>query len=284
MSNYDGSNPYYGGAGGGFMAGGNGEYGSSQDSPGGKKARGNQTIRPLTIKQFNEAQQVHPDADFSIDGEDVSQVLLVGSVRNASTTATNVAYEIGDGTGYVDVKLWLDSADDQSGKIDGIQQDSYIGVMGTIKSYNNKRHVSATHVRPITDPNEIHHHLLKALHISLLLRGAAPGNGGDDRAANGATNDHRTFTNSSSDYAAKPAAAANRGGADPYAELDPLARAIMRVLESEGPNHEDGMHVAALSKATGSTDLEEFTLVLDWLAENGHVFTTIDEAHYQIAS
>ncbi|ODO05119.1 replication factor A2 [Cryptococcus wingfieldii CBS 7118] len=280
MSNYDGSNPYYGGAGGGYVAGGgNGDYGSSQDSPGGKKSRGNATIRPLTIKQFNEAQQVHPDADFSIDGEDVTQVLLVGSVRNASTTATNVAYEIGDGTGYVDVKLWLDSADDQSGKTDGIQQDSYIGVMGTIKSYNNKRHVSATHVRPITDPNEIQHHLLKALHVSLLLRGGTSGNAG----ANRATTDYRAPTASSSDYA-KPAAAANHGGADPYAELDPLARAIMQILEREGPNHDDGMHVAALSKATGSTDLEQFTLVLDWLAENGHVFTTIDEAHYQIAS
>lgn len=38
-----------------------------------------------------------------------------------STTATNVSYEIGDGTGYIDARVWLDSADDESGKTTGIE-------------------------------------------------------------------------------------------------------------------------------------------------------------------
>lgn len=42
--------------------------------------------------------------------------MLVGSVVNVSATATNVSYQIGDGTGYVDVRKWLDSADEESGK------------------------------------------------------------------------------------------------------------------------------------------------------------------------
>lgn len=46
---------------------------------------------------------------------------MVGSVRNMSTTATNVSYEIGDGTGYIDARVWLDSADDESGKTTGIE-------------------------------------------------------------------------------------------------------------------------------------------------------------------
>ena len=45
----------------------------------------------------------------------------MGSVHNKSVSATNVSYEIGDGTGYVDVRLWLDSADDEAGKMDGIE-------------------------------------------------------------------------------------------------------------------------------------------------------------------
>lgn len=118
---------------------------------------------------------------------------MVGSVRNMSTTATNVSYEIGDGTGYIDARVWLDSADDDSGKTTGVEyahffslslaswcllyrrQDHYVGLMGTIKVFGGKRHVSATHIRPITDANEVQHHLLKALYVSLILRGGAPG-------------------------------------------------------------------------------------------------------------
>ena len=33
---------------------------------------------------------------------------------NVSVTATNVSYTIGDGTGYIDVRKWLDSADEHA--------------------------------------------------------------------------------------------------------------------------------------------------------------------------
>ena len=101
---------------------------------------GNNTVRPVTVKQIVSADQAHPDSDFQIDGHEVGsvsspftlacsarlieeltiQVMLVGSVRNFGTSATNVNYEIGDGTGYVDVRQWLDSADDEAGKMAGI--------------------------------------------------------------------------------------------------------------------------------------------------------------------
>lgn len=35
---------------------------------------GNQSLRPVTIKQFNAAAQAHPDAEFTVDDVDVSSV------------------------------------------------------------------------------------------------------------------------------------------------------------------------------------------------------------------
>lgn len=87
-----------------------------------------------------------------------------------STTATNVGYEIGDGTGYIDVRQWLDSSDDESGKTEGIEQDKYVSVIGSMKIFGGKRHISAQSIRPIEDFNEVYHHLLKALEVSLLMR------------------------------------------------------------------------------------------------------------------
>lgn len=103
-----------------------------------------------------------------------------------SSTATNFSYEIGDGYGYIDVRQWLDSSDDESGKTEGIGQDKFVSVIGTIKTFGGKRHVSAQTIRPIEDHNEVYHHFLKALQVSLSIRnpGAVSGStfNADDRS------------------------------------------------------------------------------------------------------
>lgn len=91
------SNPYY--SAGGFVAAGGSPYGASSQSPGGKVSGwqaysrqnqpsvpmlimalaiqgkgGQQTLRPLTIKQVLEASQPHADADFLVDGVELGNV------------------------------------------------------------------------------------------------------------------------------------------------------------------------------------------------------------------
>lgn len=47
-----------------------------------------------------------------------------------------------------------------------------------MKAFGGKRHVSATHIRLIEDHNEVYHHLLKSLWVSLSLRDPGAGKGG----------------------------------------------------------------------------------------------------------
>ncbi|KAL1413150.1 Replication factor A protein 2 [Vanrija albida] len=267
MSN---GNPYYGGGGGGggFVAGGS-PYGS-QESPGGRKSRPNQTLRPVTIKQIIDASQAHPDSDFQIDGVDVQAVQFVGSVHNQSATATNVSYEIGDGTGYIDVRQWLDSADDEAGKTSGIEQDKYVVITGTIKVFGGKRHVSAQHIRPVTKHDEVYHHLLKALYVSQSFRNpnGATGNAG----AAGAGANH-------SDYAAAAPAATS---ANDWAHLPPLHRKVMEIVSAE--EHEDGMHVSLVSRRCGTANGEEVMDAIESLMSDGMVFSTIDDLHIKAAA
>jgi replication factor A2 len=88
----------------------------------------------VTIKQVINADQAHNDADFTIDGHDVNQVLLVGNVHSMSSSATNVSYSIGDGTGYIDVRQWLETAEDDTGKMDGIECVRFIPPLRTLVS------------------------------------------------------------------------------------------------------------------------------------------------------
>ncbi|OCF46008.1 replication factor A2 [Kwoniella heveanensis CBS 569] len=263
----DGQNPYYGGGGGdggGFVPGGS-PYGS-QESPGRGKTRGNQTIRPVTIKQVLNATQVHPDADFQIDGQDISQILLVGSVHNSSASATNVSYEIGDGTGYIDVRLWLDSADDEAGKAKDIEQDHYVGIMGSIKMFGGKRHVSATHIRAITNHDEVYHHLLKSLYVSLSMRGASSGGGG----VSGATHD---------DYSA---GVQSNNAESAFAGLPTLQRKIMEYVAQD--DTDDGVHVSLITRQVTGFKSDDVMEAVEQLMSDGLLFSTIDDLHVKSTS
>merc|ERR1712093_696123 len=68
--------------GGGFMGG---SQQGSQDSPGGNKQYGKDSLRPVTIKQIIDAQQPHPDAEFSIDGSPVTQLTFIGQINQVSS-------------------------------------------------------------------------------------------------------------------------------------------------------------------------------------------------------
>ena len=97
---------------------------------------------------------------------------IVGLVRNLGHQATNVQIKLEDGTGECDARLWLDATSDaqEGGQMDGIQQDMYVRVIGTIKTFSNKRHLAATHIRKIEDKNEVFYHLLECQYVSLVMR------------------------------------------------------------------------------------------------------------------
>lgn len=108
------------------------------------------TLRPVTIRQIISATQAHPDAEFKVDDQELGQVSLLSSslriaqhmesteanghhhhsipqltfcavIRNISRNATNISYTMEDGTGEIEVRQWLDSTSDDSGKAADIQ-------------------------------------------------------------------------------------------------------------------------------------------------------------------
>lgn len=46
----------------------------------------------------------------------------------------------------------------------------YVRVVGTVKTFSNKRHLAATHIRPIKDHNEVFYHLLECQYVSLVMK------------------------------------------------------------------------------------------------------------------
>ncbi|KAK4053822.1 hypothetical protein OIV83_001478 [Microbotryomycetes sp. JL201] len=151
------------GAAGGFMA-------NSQDSPGAGKARGPQSLRPVTIYQIQNAEQVHPEADFTIDGAEVKDITFVACVRNKAASTTNIAYLVEDGTGQIDARQWTNAAEDSETQFGNIENNTYVRILGTVKSFGGKRSINCNCIRPVTDMNEINFHMVEVAYVAMYYR------------------------------------------------------------------------------------------------------------------
>jgi replication factor A2 len=237
---------------------------------------GKDTLRPCTIKQILDAQQTHPDADFKIDNTEITQVTFIGQIRNISTQATNITYKLDDGTGTVEVKQWIDP-DASTSNADGmgmngearpqLTENTYARVWGRLKAFNNKRHVGAHVIRPVTDLNEINHHLLEATAVHLFFTRGIPG------AANGQT-DQGPLANG-----AAIAGGAGDGGMSHHGKQMPnLTNIAKRVYQTllNTPQSNEGLHVQslALEMQVGVNDAQKGA---EELVSHGLIYTTVDD-------
>ncbi|KAI2711772.1 hypothetical protein CBS147354_8156 [Penicillium roqueforti] len=262
------------GGGGGFMPG-------EANSPAGGKTgdRDNKTLRPVTAKQVLDASQPFPEAPFQIDGADVANVLLMGQIRNISSQSTNVTYKIDDGTGEVEVKKWVDSAtadsmdtDDGKAPADGkteVELNGHARVFGSIKSFGNKRYIGAHSVRPLTDINELHTHLLEATAVHLFFTRGPPGGGG---AAAGNAGGVDAVMGGADDYGA--------GQNKALASMSLVAKKIYNLLKTE-PQDDTGLHMQVIASKL-NMPASEVGRAGEELLGAGVIFSTMDEQTWAI--
>lgn len=251
--------------GGGFMGG------EVQSSPaGGKGGYGKDTVRPVTVKQILHAYQPHPDADFKIDDEVVTQLTFVGQIRGITTQTTNTTYRIDDGTDTIEVKQWIDSDANQdqietdSGK-PKLVEEGYCRVWGRLRAFHDKRHVQAHIIRPITDYNEVNYHLLEATAIHLFFKHGPPGGTGDGQnAAQGQANGN----------------AAEDVGGRSTKNLSPKAVQVLKFLR-DFPQNNEGQHVQLIASGLGM-EVNDVFKAAEQLVEDSWIFTTVDDSTWAV--
>ncbi|ESZ95185.1 hypothetical protein SBOR_4416 [Sclerotinia borealis F-4128] len=264
--------------GGGFVQGGGGYAGSqggSQDSPGGSKTYGKDTLRPVTIKQIVDAVLPHPDADFKIDGSEVTQLSFVGQVHGISTQTTNNTYKIDDGTGLIEVKQWIDNDATAENAKHVPQEGQYVHVWGRLKSFHDKRHVGAHIIRPITDMNEVTYHGLEATLVHLYFTrgpmetaGIAKQEGGDGLFVDSYGGNNAATGNATATSRTLPA------------KTTANARAVFNLMQSE-PQNNEGLNVNMIATKLGMPVADVYKSGDELLSE-GCIYTTIDDETWSI--
>lgn len=256
-----------GAGGGGFMPG------SQSESPSNKRTYGKDTLRPVTIKQLVDAHHPHPDSEyFIIDDSEVTQCTFVGQIRNISTQTTNVTYKVDDGTGIIEVKQWIDAEaynnpeDPSNAKRDQLVEQGYARVWGRLKAFNNKRHVGAQIIRPVTDFNEIQYHLLEATAVHLHFSRGPPETlqNGADKGAMVAANGHGAQQNGGQTM-----------GGGPLAGMSLAARKVYETIKNT-PQTNEGLHVQDIS-VRAKMDIADAAKGGRELQDAGLIYTTMDD-------
>ncbi|KAL8736123.1 MAG: hypothetical protein Q9181_002538 [Wetmoreana brouardii] len=268
-----------GAGGGGFMSGSQGG-GSSQPNAG-RGTISRETLRPCTIKQVLDASQPHPDADFKIDDVEVQQLTFVGQIRNISTQTTNITYKLDDGTGTVEVKQWIDAETNNSmdmmgdagagaghgarqAKESGLVENEWARVWGRLKAFNNRRHVGAHVIRPVTDKMEIQYHLLEATYVHLYFTRGPLGDPSGGGKANGQQMDGQYGGDNEMSI-----------GGRQMPGVSPNARRVYQCLK-ESPQNNEGLHVQNIA-ASLRMPVTDVMKAGDELLTQSMIFTTVDD-------
>lgn len=232
-----------------------------------------ESLRPVTIKQLIDLEEAYPGADFSIDGHPITQVTIVGQVRQVNPQSTNITYRLDDGTGTIDVKKWVD-ADKQEDLEPKYQPDQYVRVWGRLKSFSGKRHVGAHFIRAVDDYNEVNYHLLECQYVHLYLtKGDLGGGGANGHADGNAGNGDSMFVDS---YGAN-------GGGENAAKLGACSSNAQRMFRflSDTPGSNEGVHLNLITSGTGMTT-RDVLAASDELLGQGLVYTTVDDETWAI--
>ncbi|KAJ7905578.1 replication protein A, subunit RPA32 [Mycena olivaceomarginata] len=253
----------------------------SQGSPSTAKSQAAQSLRPVTLAQVRKATQMHSDADWVIDKHPIGQITVVAELFYHAAYATNRNFGIDDGTARMEVKMWLETPEDQLDAIwrgltlskhPGGVKPVFVRVTGSIKTHNNKRHIHASNIRLVKEPSEVYFHILEVISTNVTLQKGLPSSSGQPQEQQSTTSNadsHSAYTIQS-----RPSQAQKL--------FSPMADEVVHYLRTAPPNPE-GIFVGDIARALGCNAMELSTTV-DRLIDDGHIFTTIDDSHIQLAA
>ncbi|XP_030250040.1 replication protein A 32 kDa subunit isoform X2 [Sparus aurata] len=250
-----------------------GGFASPSLSQGGEKkgrARANQII-PCTVSQLMSASQA--DEAFKVGDVEVAQVTIVGVIRSTDKSMTNIQYKVDDMTGApMDVKQWVDTEDPG---VDStvLPPGTYVKVSGNLRSFQNHRSVVAFGVRPLEDMNEITSHMLEVVqaHMALGKPQSMSGGVGGGMSSNATPMSRSGMDNMGGSYA----------GANDMTNngLSANQNQVLSLIRS-CPDAQ-GISIQDLKQRLSGISLTVIKQAVEFLSNEGHIFSTIDEDHYK---
>lgn len=270
-------------------AAGGTESRSPLTSTGPRRAMAQSGQVPVTVKQLSNAKaQSSDESNFTIDGQDVNSVTLVGKLLTKEHKSTYFRFILDDGTGKIELQQWSDEDEREIETIHLIKLNTYVRIHGLISSFQGERNVRSHAIRPITDHNEVTFHFLDCIFVHLY-----------------------NSKNQGLPIPSDPGAGARAGAAgvqSPLAARDPLANGVQngnQYVAPRGPAGESsltdlqlrvsqlyeasavgdaGLHYEEVAKRIPGYSKEAVRAAIDFLVNEGTLYSTIDDDHFKHTS
>uniref|UniRef100_A0A672FLS0 Replication factor A protein 2 n=1 Tax=Salarias fasciatus TaxID=181472 RepID=A0A672FLS0_SALFA len=224
-----------------------GGFASPSMSQGGEKkgrTRSSQIV-PCTVSQLMMASQA--DEAFKVGDVEVAQITIVGVIRSTDKSMTNIQYKVDDMTAApMDVKQWVDT-EDPSVDSTVLPPGTYVKVSGNLRSFQNHRSVVAFSVRPLEDMNEITSHMLEVVQAHMML--------------------------------SKPQTMVRKPRVSVKLLIVCFPLKVLSLIR--GCPEPQGISIHDLRQRLSGMSVPVIKQAVEFLSNEGHIFSTIDEDHYK---
>ncbi|XP_046404192.1 replication protein A 32 kDa subunit [Ischnura elegans] len=252
---------------------------SKTDSPSGdqnKDARRQRNVVPVTISQILQG----GDDGLKIGETQVHLATLVGVVKSVEISSTKITYVIQDDTGSISASIFIESGDGNDASNQPVVENSYYRLIGSIRMVHEKPFVMVLKIMPLCELNELTTHLLEVIHTTVKSEQLMKKKESDTfhntnntalpNSLMGASFDNRNSN-------AMPGYGATGGlmnGFTPQQQL--VYSAIQTCIEGTG------IHKSAIANSIrGRVSPKEIENILEFLSNEGHIYSTIDEEHFK---
>ncbi|XP_075764817.1 replication protein A 32 kDa subunit [Pelodiscus sinensis] len=264
---WSGHGGFDGGYGGSSISGGYtqspGGFGSPAATQGEKKQRSrSQNIVPCTVSQLLAAEQV--DETFKIREVEISQVVIIGIVRQAEKAPTNILYKVDDMTAApMDVRQWVDTDEAGSDNV-VVPPGTYVKVAGHLRSFQNKKSLVAFKIMPLEDMNEFTTHLLEIVSAHMGLRKNIMTTSKIPQSLGSfGTGDMASYG----------------GGSSVMNGLTAHQSQVLNLIKS--CSDPEGLSLKDLKSQLHNINMTTIKQAVEFLSSEGHIYSTVDDDHYK---
>lgn len=232
----------------------------------GDKSRRTQNVMPVTVKQLLNCQE----ESFELEGFVAHLVTIVGITKAVDVTPAKMSLYIDDQTGTIECVSYIGTDEEDHSHVTMLSKGSYARVIGAFRSMKGIKYLLIYKCHALTDLNELTCHLLEVIRTGQKMKQI-----GSAKASEQVTD---TLGSTFRSSMIKPSENDACGGGIPgFSRNQNLIHRILASCKNESGMHKDQVYAAAKSTMT----LKEVLEGLDFLSNEGHVFSTIDDDHYK---
>jgi len=278
--------------GGGFVSNNNENYNQSNTTQRRVIPYDQRCLSQVTIKQIKSAPPAHADDQFLVDGAEVGQLHMIARIVSIDVQSSHTSYQLNDDTGTLDAKQW--SNDDQQAQGPNVREGSWVHIFGRINSFQGKCSINVFDLYPVTNFNEITHHFTEVIysHLTNLERAKKREMGGGMMM-----NDNPMMSSGNATSSMGPGygqqmgggvGSNNSGGWNNGMSMNQddgrsvIQQMVLKVVRSpEFVNSETGCNVQSIFQKLPNENAQDIREAIDQLAEEGVMYSTLDDEHYK---